>query len=156
MMQKITTCFWFDNNLEEALTFYTTVFKDARIVSITRIPGGVGGETVVGEFMLFGQQFRALNGGPLFKFNESISFYVNCDTQEEVDFYWSKLTADGGKESVCGWLKDKFGVSWQICPKQVFQMLEDKDQAKVSRAMAAMMKMARIDLQKMQDAFNGK
>lgn len=155
-MQKITTCFWFDNNLEEALTFYTTVFKDARMVSITRIPGGVGGETVVGEFMLFGQQFRALNGGPLFKFNESISFYVNCDTQEEVDFYWSKLTADGGKESVCGWLKDKFGVSWQICPKQVFQMLEDKDQAKVSRAMAAMMKMARIDLQKMQDAFNGK
>lgn len=155
-MQKITTCFWFDNNLEEALTFYTTVFKDARIVSITRIPGGGGGETVVGEFMLFGQQFRALNGGPLFKFNESISFYVNCDTQEEVDFYWSKLTAGGGKESVCGWLKDKFGVSWQICPKQVFQMLEDKDQAKVSRAMAAMMKMAKIDLQKMQDAFNGK
>lgn len=154
-MQKITPCFWFDNNLEEAFNFYASVFKDAKI-KITRIPGGPGGETLVGEITLFGQEFRALNGGSLFNFNESISFYVSCEDQKEVDYYWSKLTADGGKESACGWLKDKYGVSWQITPKHVFKMLEDKDQAKVGRAMAAMMKMSKIDLKKMEDAFNGK
>ncbi len=156
-MQKITPCFWFDNNLEEAFKFYASVFKgaDAKF-NIIRVPGGMDGETQVGELTLFGQQFRALNGGPLFKFNESFSLYVSCEDQKEVDYYWSTLTADGGKESVCGWLKDKFGVSWQITPKQVFTMLEDKDKTKVGRAMAAMMKMGKIDLKKMQDAFDGK
>lgn len=154
-MQKITPCFWFDNNLEEALKFYQSVFKDATI-KITRIPGGANGETIVGEFNLFGQQFRALQGGPLFKFNESISFYVNCENQEEVDLYWSKLTANGGQESVCGWLKDKYGVSWQITPKQVFALLEDKDSKKVQRAMDVLMKMKKIEWQKMKDAFDGK
>lgn len=153
-MQKITTCFWFDNNLEEAFNFYASVFKDARI-KITRVPGA-NGETIVGELTLFGQQFRALQGGPLFKFNESVSFYVNCEDQQEVDYYWSKLTADGGQESACGWLKDKFGVSWQITPKQVFALLEDKDTKKVERAMGALMKMGKIDWKKMKDAFDGK
>jgi predicted 3-demethylubiquinone-9 3-methyltransferase (glyoxalase superfamily) len=154
-MQKITTCFWFDDNLEEALKFYQSVFKDSKI-KVTRIPGGANGETVVGEFTLFGQQFRALQGGPLFKFNESVSFYVNCENQEEVDFYWEKLTAGGGQESVCGWLKDKFGVSWQITPKQVFALLEDKDSKKVQRAMDVLMKMKKIEWQVMKDAFDGK
>lgn len=154
-MQKITTCFWFDDNLEEALNFYASVFKDAK-VNVTRIPGGLNGDTVVGEMTLFGQQFRALQGGPMFKFNEAISFYVNCEDQKEVDYYWSKLTADGGQESVCGWLKDKYGVSWQITPKQIFALLEDKDTKKVGRAMEVMMKMKKIEWQKMKDAFDGK
>jgi predicted 3-demethylubiquinone-9 3-methyltransferase (glyoxalase superfamily) len=154
-MQKITTCFWFDNNLEEALNFYASVFKDAK-VKVTRIPGGLNGDTLVGEITLFGQQFRALQGGPMFKFNEAISFYVNCEDQEEVDYYWSKLTADGGQESACGWLKDKYGISWQITPKQIFALLEDKDTKKVGRAMEVMMKMRKIEWQKMKDAFDGK
>lgn len=154
-MQKITPCFWFDNNLEEAFNFYASVFKDAKI-NINRIPGGLNGDTLVGEIVLFGQSFKALNGGPIFNFNESISFYVNCEDQKEVDYYWKALTADGGKESVCGWLKDKYGVSWQITPKQVFRMLEDKDKAAVGRAMAVMMTMKKIDLKTMQDAFDGK
>lgn len=154
-MQKITPCFFFTgNNLEEAFNFYASVFKDAK-VKITRVPGGNGGETIVGDITIHGQEFKALQGDQLpFQFNESISFYVSCDDQKEVDYYWSKLTANGGQESVCGWLKDKFGVSWQITPKKVFSMLEDKDKAKVGRAMDALMKMKKIDLKTMEDAFN--
>jgi predicted 3-demethylubiquinone-9 3-methyltransferase (glyoxalase superfamily) len=154
-MQKITPCFWFDNNLEEALNFYASVFKDAK-VKVTRVPGGPSGETVVGEITIFGQQFRALQGGPIFKFNEALSFYVNCENQEEVDYYWSALTANGGQESICGWLKDKYGLSWQITPKQIFPLLEDKDSKKVQRAMEVMMKMTKIEWKVMKDAFDGK
>lgn len=155
-MQKIVPCFWFDNNLEEAFKFYKSVFKDNAIINVTRVPGGPGGETVVGDMTLFGQQFKGLQGGPLFQFNESISFYVNCDSQEEVDEYWNKLTSNGGKESMCGWLKDPFGVSWQIIPTKMFKLIGDKDREKAGRAMAAMMTMKKIDLHKIEAAFNGK
>jgi len=155
-MQKITPCFFFNNNLEEAFNFYASVFKKDAKIKLTRVAGGSGGETLVGEITLFGQQFRALEGPVPFRFNESVSFYINCDNQEEVDYYWSALSSNGGAESVCGWLKDKFGVSWQIAPKQIFTMLEDKDKVKVGRAMEAMMKMTKLDLKKFEDAFNGK
>jgi len=155
-MQKITPCLFFNNNMEEAFKFYASVFKKDAKVKLTRVAGGTGGETLVGEITLFGQQFRALEGEVPFRFNESISFYVNCDSQEEVDYYWSALSSNGGQESVCGWLKDKFGVSWQIAPKKMFELLEDKDKVKVGRAMAAMMKMTKLDLKKFEDAFNGK
>ncbi|HTK25783.1 MAG TPA: VOC family protein, partial [Pyrinomonadaceae bacterium] len=118
-MQKITPFLWFDNNAEEAMNFYTSVFKDSKQVKVSRYPEGApapAGSVMVAEFELEGQRFIALNGGPQFKFTEAVSFVVNCETQEEVDYYWSRLTADGGAESMCGWLKDKFGLSWQITP----------------------------------------
>ena len=155
-MQKITPCFWFNNNLEEAFNFYKSVFKDNATINVTRVPAGPGGDVVVGDMTLFGQQFKGLEGGPLFAFNESISFYVACDSQEEVDYYWEKLTSNGGKESMCGWLKDPFGVSWQITPTKMFKFIGDKDREKAKRAMDAMMTMKKIDLKKIEDAFNGK
>lgn len=144
---KITPFLWFDSQAEEAANFYVSVFKNSKIEKIVRN----GDSVMVVDFSLDGQKFTALNGGPQFKFNESISFVVNCDTQEEVDYFWEKLTADGGAESMCGWLKDKFGLSWQIVPEALPRLLSDPDPAVAQTAMAAMLKMRKIviaDLQK--------
>lgn len=144
---KITPFLWFDGQAEEASNFYVSIFKNSKIEKIAH-----NGDTVmVVDFSLDGQKFTALNGGPQFKFNESISFVVSCDTQEEVDYFWEKLTADGGEESMCSWLKDKFGVSWQIVPEALPRLLSDPDPTVAQTAMAAMMKMRKIviaDLQK--------
>ena len=162
-MQKITPFLWFDNQAEEAVKFYTSIFKDSKIGKITRY--GEAGEKVAGrpsgsvmtiEFEVEGQKFTALNGGPQFKFNESISFVVNCGTQEEVDYFWEKLTANGGEESQCGWLKDKFGVSWQIVPTVLIDMLHDKDSRKSEHVMQAMLQMQKIDIKKLKAAYAGK
>jgi predicted 3-demethylubiquinone-9 3-methyltransferase (glyoxalase superfamily) len=160
-MQKITPFLWFDHQAEEAAKFYTTVFKNSKLgrilrygeeaakVSSSRRPVG---SVLTIEFELEGQKFVALNGGPLFRFNESISFVVNCETQEEVDYFWEKLTADGGHESQCGWLKDKFGVSWQVVPTVLIDMLHDKDPRKSERVMQAMLQMQKIDINKLKEA----
>jgi len=148
-MQKITTFLWFDNQAEEAVKFYASIFKDAKIVSETRWPeGGPGpvGSVLVVEFELAGQRFQALNGGPQFKFTEAISLVINCEDQEEVDYYWERLLADGGQESQCGWLKDKYGLSWQVQPRVLIELLGDPDKAKAERVMNAMMQMTKIDI----------
>jgi len=147
-MPKITPFLWFDNQAEEAARFYTSILPNSRILSTTRYGEGApmpkgGVMTVV--FELDGQRFIALNGGPLFKFNESVSFTVDCKTQQEVDEYWEKLTA-GGQESQCGWLKDKYGLSWQIVPTVLGELLSDPDPQKAKRAMQAMLKMKKLDI----------
>src|SRR6185369_7452162 len=146
-MKKITPFLWFDNNAEEAVKFYASIFKDAKILDVSRYPEGSpgpAGSVMTVKFELFGQEFIALNGGPIFKFTEAISFVVNCETQKEVDHYWTKLTAGGGKEVECGWLKDKFGMSWQIV---LSKLMEDKDREKSKRVMQAMLKMKKIDIE---------
>jgi predicted 3-demethylubiquinone-9 3-methyltransferase (glyoxalase superfamily) len=158
-MQKITPFLWFDSNAEEALNFYAAVFKDSKIMNVSRYPeGGPGpaGSVMVGTMELAGQKFMAMNGGPHFKFNEAISFVVNCEDQQEVDYYWQKLTADGGKEVQCGWLKDKFGLSWQITPTVLTKLLGDPDKAKSKRVFQAMMKMVKIDIAELERAADGK
>ncbi len=162
-MQKITPFLWFDDQAEEAVKFYTSVFKNSKIGRILRYSeeaakasGRPAGSVLTVEFEMEGQKFVALNGGPLFKFNESISFVVNCETQEEVDYFWEKLTADGGEESQCGWLKDKFGLSWQVTPTVLIDMLHDKDSEKAERVMKAMLQMQRIDIEKLKVAYLGK
>jgi predicted 3-demethylubiquinone-9 3-methyltransferase (glyoxalase superfamily) len=150
-MQRITPFLWFDGNAEEAMKFYVSIFKNSRIVSTM---AGPDGKVMTGTFQLEGQQFMALNGGPHFKFTEAISLFVNCETQAEVDELWNKLTA-GGAESQCGWLKDKFGLSWQIIPTTLGRLLGDKDRAKAGRAMQAMLQMKKIDIAKLQLAFDG-
>jgi predicted 3-demethylubiquinone-9 3-methyltransferase (glyoxalase superfamily) len=152
--QRITTFLWFDNNAEEAVNLYTSLFKNSKILSVTQNgEGGPGpkGTVLVAAFELDGQQFAALNGGPAFKFTEAISLVVNCETQEEVDYFWEKLSA-GGQQGQCGWLKDKFGLSWQIVPTVLPQLLQDKDPQKATRVMDAMMKMTKIDIQGLQEA----
>ena len=162
-MQKITPFLWFDNQAEEAVKFYTSIFKDSKIGKITRygeagekVAGRPSGSVITIEFEVEGQKFTALNGGPQFKFTESISFVVNCGTQEEVDYFWDKLTADGGQESQCGWLKDKFGLSWQIVPTVLIDMLHDKDSRKSEHVMQAMLQMQKIDIKKLKAAYAGK
>ena len=154
-MQKITPFLWFDTNAEEAVNFYTSIFKDSKIVNINRYgeagPGQVG-TAMTATFTLQGQEFMALNGGPHFKFTEAISFFVNCETQEEVDELWEKLS-EGGEESQCGWLKDKFGVSWQIVPTALGQLLGDEDTEKSKRVMEAMLQMHKIDVEKLKQAY---
>lgn len=153
--QKITSFLWFDNDAEEAANFYVSVFKNSRITDVSRYseagPGPAGSVMTI-AFELDGQQFTALNGGPVFKFNEAISLVVNCDSQEEVDYYWSKLTADGGQESQCGWLKDKFGLSWQIVPEVLMTLFKEADPAKVPHVVAALMQMKKIDIKTLQQA----
>ncbi len=161
-MQKITPFLWFNDNAEEAMEFYTSVFKDSKIVSIARYPdgpldgpmAGMEGKVLTGVFELNGQQFMALDGGPAFKFSEAISLYVECEDQEEVDYYWDKLLADpdGGQ---CGWLKDKFGLSWQIVPKALPELLNDPDKDKSGRVMQAMMQMKKIDVPTLRQAYDG-
>jgi predicted 3-demethylubiquinone-9 3-methyltransferase (glyoxalase superfamily) len=154
-MQKITPFLWFNDNADEAVKFYVSVFKNSKIGPILRCgeagPGPVGSVLTI-DFQLEGQDFIALNGGPHFTFNEAISFSVDCQTQDEVDELWAKLTADGGQPSACSWLKDKFGVSWQIVPRILPQLLRDKDPARAKRAMQAMMQMGKIDIRKLKDA----
>ncbi len=154
---------WFDHQAEEAAKFYTSVFENSKVGRILRYDeasakaaGRPVGSVLTIEFEIAGQKFTALNGGPEFKFNESISFVVNCETQNEVDYFWEKLMADGGQESQCGWLKDKFGVSWQITPTVLIDMLHDKDAKKAERVMKAMMQMEKIDIKKLKEAYAGK
>jgi predicted 3-demethylubiquinone-9 3-methyltransferase (glyoxalase superfamily) len=157
-MQKITPFLWFDNNAEEAMDFYVSIFKDSKILSVTRYGEagpGPAGTIMVGTFELHGQKFIALNGGPQFKFTEAISFSIDCETQEEVDNYWEKLTADGGQESMCGWLKDKFGLSWQVNPRVLGEMLGDKDPEKSKRVVNAMLQMKKIDIPTLKRAYEG-
>lgn len=139
------------------MKFYTSVFKDSEVMSITyntkSAPGPEG--ALAASFILNGVEFACLNGGPAFKFNESVSFYVKCDTQDEIDYYWNTLTADGGQESQCGWLKDKFGLSWQITPPMLLKYIADADRAKADRVMQAMMKMSKIIIKDLEEAAKG-
>jgi predicted 3-demethylubiquinone-9 3-methyltransferase (glyoxalase superfamily) len=154
-MQKITPFLWFDHEAEEAMNFYVSIFKNSKIISLTRYgEGGPGpaGEVMTGTFQLEGQEFMALNGGPDHQFTEAISFFVDCKTQEEVDELWSRLTA-GGEEGPCGWLKDKFGVSWQIIPTVLGELLGDPDPVKSQRVMQAMLQMKKIDIKALQEAY---
>jgi predicted 3-demethylubiquinone-9 3-methyltransferase (glyoxalase superfamily) len=157
--QKITPFLWFDHQAEEAAKFYISVFKNSRMLRISRYgeagPGPVG-SVMTAEFILDGQEFVALNAGPHFKFTEAISFVVNCDTQEEVDYFWQKLTEGGGQESMCGWLKDKFGLSWQVVPRILNEMLLDEDPKKAKHAMQAMLQMKKIDIAKLKKAYDQK
>lgn len=155
---KITPFLWFDNNAEEAANFYTSIFKNSEVLSVSRygeVSPGQPGAVMTISFILDGQPFTALNGGPHFKFSEAISFFVNCETQEEVDELWEKLT-DGGEESQCGWLKDKFGLSWQIVPTALGELLGDPDPEKSKRVMQAMLQMHKIDVATLQRAYEGR
>lgn len=157
-MSKITPFLWFDNNVEEALDYYKSIFKNAKVKDIVRWgPGGPGpeGSVLTASFELEGQEFVALNGGPQFKFTEAVSFVVNCESQEEVDYYWQKLTGSGGQESMCGWLKDKFGLSWQIVPRALPGLLKGKDSASAQRVTQALMQMKKIELPVLQHAYDG-
>ena len=157
-MQKIMPCLWFDDRIEDATNFYASVFPKSKITTISRY-GDAGplpkGKVMVALFELEGQDFMVLNGGPRFKFSEAISFVVKCETQAEVDNYWNKLTADGGAESMCGWLKDKFGLSWQIIPNALSRYMSDKDAKKAERVMEAMLKMKKIDIAALDKAHAG-
>ena len=157
-MQRITPFLWFDTQAEEAVNFYTSIFNNSKIGNISRYgeegPGPAGSVMVV-NFQLDGQEFHALNGGPIYKFTEAVSFVINCKTQEEVDHYWDRLT-EGGAEIQCGWLKDKYGLSWQIVPTILFELLEDKDPVKTSRVMNAMFGMVKMDIQGLKNAYEGK
>jgi len=157
-MQKISPFLWFDTEAEEAANFYVSVFKSAKLGEIARYPENgpaAAGSVMTVEFELNGQQFTALNGGPVFKFNESISFVVDCADQAEVDYYWEKLTADGGKPVQCGWLQDKYGVSWQIVPRAIAETTRGPDAAGRQRAFDAMMKMVKLDVAGLKAAYAG-
>jgi predicted 3-demethylubiquinone-9 3-methyltransferase (glyoxalase superfamily) len=157
-MQKITPCLWFNDNAEEAVRFYTSIFKRSKIGSISRYGDagpGPKGTVMSASFQLEGQDFMALDGGPMFTFSPAISFFVNCETQAEVDELWNKLS-EGGEKQPCGWLKDKFGVSWQIIPSVLVPMLGDKDPEKSKRVMNAMLQMGKLDIDKLKQAYEGK
>jgi predicted 3-demethylubiquinone-9 3-methyltransferase (glyoxalase superfamily) len=157
-MQKITPFLWFDDRIGEAVKFYVSVFPKSKIMSTSRYADGAPlpkGTVMSMTFELEGQEFMALNGGPQFKFTEAISFFVKCETQSEVDYYWETLTKDGGQEQPCGWLKDKYGLSWQIIPNALGEYLNDKDSAKAQRAMTAMLKMKKIDVETLRRAHAG-
>ena len=160
-MQKITPMLWFDGKAEEAANFYVSLFKNSKIGDTLRYDeasaqaaGGKVGSVLTIEFELEGQKFVGLNGGPQFKFTEAVSFVINCETQEEVDKFWNKLTADGGQESQCGWLKDKYGLSWQVTPTILMEMQKDKNPAKAKAVMEAMLKMKKIDIPTLQKAYD--
>jgi predicted 3-demethylubiquinone-9 3-methyltransferase (glyoxalase superfamily) len=163
MAEKITPFLWFDGNAEEAAAFYTSIFNDSAIgkeskynEASSEVSGQPKGSVMVVEFELAGQKFIALNGGPHFKFTEAISFSIDCADQAEVDYYWSRLTADGGQESQCGWLKDKFGLSWQVIPRALKETVGGSDPEGSKRAMEAMLKMKKLDVQELRDAYDGK
>jgi predicted 3-demethylubiquinone-9 3-methyltransferase (glyoxalase superfamily) len=155
-MQKISPCLWFDDQAEDAANFYVSIFKKSRIVEVSRY-GEAGpkpaGTVLTVAFELEGEEFLALNGGPEFNFTEAVSFTVRCETQEEVDYFWGKLTAGGGEESMCGWLKDKYGLSWQIVPNALPDLLSDPDPEKSNRVMQAMLQMTKIDIQGLRKAY---
>ena len=161
--QKITPCLWFDDQAEEAAAFYTAVFKNSKIVKVTRygeagheIHGKPAGTVMTVAFELDGQAFTALNGGPIFKFNEAISLQIICETQDEVDYYWDKLSQGGDeKAQQCGWLKDKYGVSWQVVPRVLPELISDSDPEKGERVMVAMLQMKKIDIEQLKRAYTG-
>ena len=160
--QKITPFLWFEDQAEEAADFYVSIFENSRIVSVmryneasARAAGRRAGSVMTVAFVLDGQEFTALNGGPIFKFSEATSFVVHCQSQKEVDHFWERL-ADGGQESQCGWLKDRFGVSWQVVPTVLSRMLQDQDPQKAKRAMAAMLQMKKISIDGLQRAYEGR
>lgn len=155
-MQKITPFLWFDNNAEEAVNYYTSIFKNSKINAVSRYGDdghGTEGSVMTISFQLEGQEFTALNGGPVFAFSQAISFFVNCETQEEVDSLWNQLST-GGEQQQCGWLKDKFGVTWQIVPIALGELLQDKDPEKSKRVMQAMLKMHKIDVNVLKEAYD--
>jgi predicted 3-demethylubiquinone-9 3-methyltransferase (glyoxalase superfamily) len=157
-MQKITTFLWFDNQAEEAAKLYVSLFKDSKITNVSRYGEGgprPAGTAMIVNFQLAGQEYMALNGGPVFKFTEATSLFVNCETQEEVDRLWNKLT-EGGEESQCGWLKDKFGLSWQIVPTALGELMGDPDPVKSQRVLQAMLKMKKIDVAGLKRAYEGR
>ncbi len=161
-MQKITPCLWFNKNAEEAMNMYVSIFLDSKIVSIQRYPEGpleepmkgMEGKVITGIFELNGQSFMAFDGGPTFKFTEAISMQIECKDHEEVDYYWDKLVK-GGEPSQCGWLKDKFGLSWQVVPKALGELLQDEDKVKSKRVLDVMMQMVKIDVATLQKAYDG-
>jgi predicted 3-demethylubiquinone-9 3-methyltransferase (glyoxalase superfamily) len=162
-MQRITPFLWFNDNAEAAVKFYTSIFKKSKTGRVARydkagekVSGRPAGSVMTVEFELDGQPFIALNGGPHFKFNEAVSFVVNCKTQKEVDYYWKKLTAGGGREVQCGWLTDKFGVSWQIVPTALNELMSSGDAAKSQRVMAALLQMVKLDIRKLKAAAKGR
>jgi len=158
MMQKITPFLWFDNNAEEAMNFYVSVFKNSKILNVARYGDagpGPKGTVMTADFQLNGQEFVALNAGPRFKFTEAISFVVACESQEEVDYFWERLS-EGGETSRCGWLKDKFGLWWQVTPTVLSKLIRDQDPEKSKRVMEAMMQMDKIDIEPLQRAYEGK
>ena len=163
MISKISPCLWFDTQAEDAAKFYTSIFKDSKVVTITRYPdvgqeihGKPAGSVLTVEFELNGQSFTALNGGPHFKFNEAVSLQIECETQAEVDHFWEKLGAGGDPNAQqCGWLKDKFGLSWQVVPKGMAEVLNDPDTTKSKRAFEAMLQMKKLDIAGLQRAFAG-
>ena len=158
-MKDLTPCLWFDNEAEEAAKFYTGIFKDSKIHSIVRYPhaaenasGKPAGSVMTVEFEVNGQRFMALNGGPEFKFSEAVSFMVPCKDQKEIDYYWQRLT-DGGEESVCGWLKDRYGLSWQVVPEHLSDMMESDDPQKVEAVTGAFMQMKKLDIATLEQAY---
>lgn len=158
MKPRITPFLWFNNNAEEAVSFYTSIFKNSRILSITRYGDfmpEMEGKVLTAVFELEGMTFMAIDGGPMYQFTEAISLHVDCTTQQEVDELWDKLIADGGEESQCGWLKDKFGLSWQIVPTIIGTLFSDPNREKVNRAVQAMLPMKKLDIAALQKAFNG-
>jgi len=152
-MKKITPFLWFDTQAEEAMNFYVSLFKNSKVKDISRGPDG---RAFIVSFELDGQEFMGLNAGPQFKFNEAVSMYVDCADQAEADHFWNALTVDGGEESQCGWLKDKYGLSWQIVPRQLTKLMGDPDPAKSQRVMDAMLKMQKIIVADLQKAYDGK
>lgn len=161
-MSRLTPFLWFDNQAEQAVKFYTSIFKKSKVGNTARydetgekVAGRPAGSVMTIEFSLDGQKFIALNGGPHFKFNEAVSFVVHCKTQAEVDYYWKKLTSGGGKEVQCGWLKDKYGVSWQIVPEALGKLTSGKDRARTERVMSAMFDMVKLDIKKLEAAAKG-
>jgi predicted 3-demethylubiquinone-9 3-methyltransferase (glyoxalase superfamily) len=162
LKHPLTPCLWFDSQAEDAAKFYCSVFKNSRITQVSRYPEAgqeihkkPAGSVMVVAFELDGQPFTALNGGPIFKFDEAVSFQVMCETQDEIDYYWSRLTVDGGQEGPCGWLKDKFGLSWQIVPAAIPRMMSDPDARKSARVMNAFMTMNKLDLAAIERAYAG-
>jgi len=156
-MQKITTFLWFDDKAEEAARFYTSIFEDSKITRVTRYAAGAPrpeGSVMTVSFELERQEFIALNGGPHYRFNPAISLFVNCETQAEVDAYWEKLAA-GGKPIQCGWIEDRYGLCWQIVPRQLLEMLQDSDRARANRTMQALMGMVKLDLAELKRAYDG-
>ena len=161
LAQRFTPCLWFDNQAEEAARFYTGIFRKSKVTAITRY-GSAGfeahhrpaGSVMTVEFELDGQRFTALNGGPVFKFNEAVSFQILCDTQSEIDYFWSRLP-DGGRESQCGWLKDRYGLSWQVVPAIMSELMSDHTSAGFERTMTAMLQMRKLDIEKLKKAYAG-
>lgn len=158
-MQKITPCLWFNDQAEEAMRFYVSVFKNSKVGRVTRygeagakVSGRPKGSVMTATFEIEGQEFMALNGGPHFTLSEAVSFIVKCDTQKEIDMFWEKLS-EGGEKGVCGWLKDKFGLSWQIVPTMLSEMMQDKDADKTNRVMEAVLQMKKLDIARLQEAY---